>query len=64
MMWTMNIRFGRDRPYSVFLYTPDDVQGRSGYVNDNFEKHGLPREIYPFVREYDGWPVRGTWKKH
>ena len=36
-----------DRPYSVFLYTPDDVAGRVKYVNDNFEKHGLSREIYP-----------------
>ena len=52
-----------DRPYSVFLYTPDDVDGRIDYVNDNFEKHRLPREIYPFVREYDGWPLRGKWKK-
>jgi hypothetical protein len=52
-----------DRPYGVFLYTPDDIDGRIDYVNDNFEKHKLPREIYPFVKEYDGWPLRGKWKK-
>ena len=51
------------RPYGVFLYIPDEVQGRIKYVNDNFDKHNLPREIYPFVKEYDGWPLRGTWKK-
>ena len=51
------------RPYGVFLYTPDDVRGRVNYVNDNFDKHKLPREIYPFVKEYDGWPLRGSWKK-
>jgi hypothetical protein len=51
-----------DRPYAVFLFTPDDIAGRIRYVNDNFEKHHLPREIYPFVTPYDGWPLRGKWK--
>ena len=46
------------RPYKVFLYAPDEVWGRIEYVNDNFEKHGLPLEIYPFVTPYDNWPHR------
>jgi hypothetical protein len=45
-----------DRPYSVFLYSEDDIEGRIDYVNDNFAKHHLPKVIYPFVKQYDGWP--------
>jgi hypothetical protein len=45
-----------DRPYVVYLYTPDDVFGRIDYVDDNPEKHGLPRQHWTFVKPYDGWP--------
>lgn len=42
-------RVWSDRPYGVFLYTPDEVEDRIDYVNNNFTKHGFPREFYPFV---------------
>ena len=45
-----------DRPYKVFLYTPDDITGRIDYVNNNFTKHRLPKVIYASVKTYDGWP--------
>lgn len=45
-----------DRPYTVFLYTPEDVRGRIGYVNSNPMKEGLARQHHPFVLPYDGWP--------
>jgi hypothetical protein len=38
------------RPYKVFLYTNDDVLGRIGYVDDNPEKEGLPRQHWGFVQ--------------
>lgn len=53
-----------NRPYGVFLYTSQDIEGRIGYVNDNFTKHGFPREIYPFVKPYDGWPHKGRKRPH
>jgi hypothetical protein len=41
-----------ERPYSVFLYNPDEVIGRIGYVNDNPTKEGLPPQTYEFVTPY------------
>ena len=41
-----------DRPYKVFLYTPDDVIDRIGYVEENPEKEGLPRQNCSFVKPY------------
>ncbi len=40
------------RPYSKFLYTPDDVRGRIDYVNDNPEKEGLAAQRWGFVLKY------------
>jgi len=40
------------RPYKVFLYTVDDVNGRIQYVEDNPEKEGLPRQQWECVQEY------------
>jgi REP element-mobilizing transposase RayT len=45
-------RIWGNRPYSKFLYTPDDVHGRIVYVNDNPEKEGLPRQHWDFISEY------------
>lgn len=41
-----------DRPYKVFLYTLDDVIDRIGYVEENPEKEGLPRQHWSFVKPY------------
>ncbi len=40
------------RPYKVFLYTVDDVNGRVDYVEDNPGKEGLPRQDWECVKEY------------
>lgn len=54
-------RFGQDHPVfnaglsNFFKSTPDQVWGNIGYINENFIKHGLPFERYPFVTDYDGW---------
>jgi REP element-mobilizing transposase RayT len=45
-----------ERPYSVYLYTPDDIRRTIDYVNGNPRKHGLPKQTWDFVRGYDGWP--------
>ena len=37
-------------------YDPSDIRRSVGYVNDNFIKHNLPLEIYPFIKAYDGFP--------
>ncbi|MCY2962595.1 MAG: hypothetical protein NT069_02910 [Planctomycetota bacterium] len=47
-----------ERPYKVFLYTPDDVRRVVAYIEQNPVKEGLPPERWPFVTEYDGWPER------
>jgi REP element-mobilizing transposase RayT len=39
-----------NRPYSKFLYTPDDIRGRIQYVNDNPVKEGLPEQGWEFVK--------------
>lgn len=45
-----------ERPYKVFLYTPEDVRSRIDYVNANPEKEGLPRQVWSFVSPYNNWP--------
>jgi REP element-mobilizing transposase RayT len=45
-----------DRPYKVFLRTPEEVHGRIGYVKCNPEKEGLPAQRYDFVQSYNNWP--------
>ncbi len=44
------------RPYTVLLFTPDDVQRRITYVADNPLKEGLPPQPWPFITPYDNWP--------
>jgi hypothetical protein len=51
-----------NRPYDVFKTTVPAVERCIGYINDNFKKHGLPLEIYPWITPYDGWPQhRKSW---
>lgn len=45
-----------NRPYVVFLYTPEEVRGRVDYVARNPAKEGLAPQSWPFVSPYDGWP--------
>jgi REP element-mobilizing transposase RayT len=46
-----------ERPYKVFLYTPDDVRRIIDYIQNNPIKEGLPRQSWPFVTPYDNWPL-------
>lgn len=45
-----------NRPYKVFLDTPDDVRRTIKYIEDNPENEGLPRQLWEFLTPYDGWP--------
>jgi REP element-mobilizing transposase RayT len=42
--------------WNRFLDSPNAIHGRIRYVADNPEKAGLPRQTWPFVVAYDGWP--------
>lgn len=44
------------RPYKVFLKTPEDVRRCIDYIRLNPVKEGLGEQIFPFVTAYDGWP--------
>ena len=48
------------RPYSVLLFTPDDVWGRVDYVQGNPLKEGLPAQQWEFITLYDNWPLHKT----
>ena len=45
-----------ERPYKVFLCTPDEVRGRIHYVEQNPLKEGLSPQHFDFVKSYDNWP--------
>ena len=45
-----------ERPYVVLLYAPGEIRGRIHYIESNPSKEGLPRQHWPFVKPYDGWP--------
>lgn len=45
-----------NRPYKVFLYTPDEVRGRVRYIKNNPQNERLPAQQWSFVQPYDGWP--------
>lgn len=45
-----------NRPYKVFLCTPEAVRQRANYVHSNPGKEGLPAQNWPFATSYDGWP--------
>jgi len=38
-----------------FKSTPHLMWECITYINENFDKHDLPRERYPFVVDYQGW---------
>jgi hypothetical protein len=43
--------------WKVFLDTPADVRRTIHYIEGNPPKWHLPRQHWPFVKEYDGWPL-------
>jgi len=51
-----------ERPYKVFLYTPDDVRRVVEYIEQNPIKEGLAQQCWPFVTRYDGWPLKNEQK--
>lgn len=40
-----------------FLDHPDEVRRTIRYIEDNPRKWRLPEQHWPFVKEYDGWPL-------
>ncbi len=46
-----------NRPYVVFKTDVPAVERGVGYIDDNPEKEGLPRQHHAFVTPYDGWPL-------
>jgi len=45
-----------DRPYKVFLDTPEAIRSCVRYVERNPEKEGLTVQTYSFVLPYNNWP--------
>jgi len=43
--------------WKVFLDHPDAVRRTIRYIEANPIKRGLPAQRWPFVTEYDGWPL-------
>jgi hypothetical protein len=43
--------------WKVFLDLPSEVWRTVGYVEKNPLEIGLPKQIYPFVKPYDNWPL-------
>ena len=43
--------------WSVFLDHPDDVERTIPYIEGNPQKISLPPQRWPFVIEYDRWPL-------
>jgi len=43
--------------WKVFLDTPEEVWPRVRYVERNPVKEGLPKQEWPFVVQYDNWPL-------
>ena len=43
--------------WKVFLDHPNDIRRTSAYIEKNPLPLGLPKQRWPFVTEYDGWPL-------
>jgi hypothetical protein len=48
-----------NRPYVAFKTSVPQVWNGVKYIEENPENVGLPRQVYPWVQKYDGWPLRG-----
>lgn len=43
--------------WHVFLDHPDEIRRTIRYIEQNPRKIGLPAQVWPFVKLYDGWPL-------
>ena len=43
--------------WTVFLDHPDEIRRTIRYIEQNPDKDGLPAQVWPFVKPYDGWPL-------
>lgn len=43
--------------WSVFLDHPDDIWRTIPYIDENPLKIGLAKQVHPFVKPYDNWPL-------
>jgi REP element-mobilizing transposase RayT len=43
--------------WKVFLDHPDEIRRTIPYIEKNPEKIRLSRQYWPFIKEYDGWPL-------
>jgi len=43
--------------WKVFLDHPDEIRRTIRYIEENPVKWRLPRQQWPFVKQYDGWPL-------
>jgi REP element-mobilizing transposase RayT len=50
--------------WKVFLGHPDEVRRTIGYIERNPLPLGLPRQQWPFVKTYDGWPLHPGHSPH
>ena len=48
-----------NRPYKVFLDSPEDVRRVVSYIQRNPTREKLPPQVWSFVQPYDGWPHSG-----
>jgi REP element-mobilizing transposase RayT len=49
--------WGMGHGWKVFLDHPDDIRRTIVYIEKNPLPLRLPRQSWPFVKEYDGWPL-------
>ncbi|HYE21623.1 MAG TPA: hypothetical protein VEA69_24470 [Tepidisphaeraceae bacterium] len=45
-------RIWAERPFAVYLTSPEDIRRTIGYVEGNPAKHGLPAQTWDFVVLY------------
>jgi REP element-mobilizing transposase RayT len=50
--------------WSVFQEHPDDIRRTIPYIEDNPLPLKLPRQVWPFVTRYDGWPLHPDHSPH
>jgi len=43
--------------WKVFQDHPDDIRRTTRYIRNNPPRQRLPHQSWPFVKEYDGWPL-------
>jgi REP element-mobilizing transposase RayT len=43
--------------WKVYLFDPEDIRRTIRYVRENPLKRRMPAQDWPFVTEYDGWPL-------